>query len=108
MEKVNDQIYYQRSKKNIKLTLGFLIGSILLFFFFYQTGILPTLLFPISLFFLLIVTVMTGNGIINVIKSYQKKEENAPYRPLIIVGNLVILGFFVCILVILCLNALYG
>jgi len=108
MEKLNDHIYYQKSSRNIIFTLGFLIGFILMIVFSFYRGFDSNVPYRITAIFLLLTLIMAIIGTINLIKSYRKKEKNCSFRPIILLGNLIILGSFFYVAACLYLTSKYG
>lgn len=99
IEPISNKVFYNKSKKNLKHASILVLGTIVLIMISAKTKFLVEIISSIGAMLLLIAVVISGVGIGNGIKSYIKKEKYSPDRFLILLGNLLIFGIFILLVV---------
>ena len=99
IEDKSNESFYSKSKKNLKLASLLVIGSLMLTMIAVKTGFLVEIISSIGAILLLVAVVISFAGILNGIKSYIKKEKHFANRFLIILGNFIIFGTFILMII---------
>ncbi len=99
LDLIDDRFYYKKSKKHLKNAALLIVGAIILINIAQRLSFLATITPIIGVLLLVATVVMSSIGLVNGIKSYLKKERHAADRFLILLGNLIISGVFILLLV---------
>ena len=95
IDDVKKNEFFNRSKKDLKVASTLVLASILIIVFSIRMNFFPGLFTSLGGLLLLIAVIVSFIGVINGIRSYWKKEKHGPMRFLVLLGNLMIFGFFV-------------
>lgn len=99
IEKPNNKIYYAKSKKSLKIAFSLVLISSLIIFVSLKIKVFSELISSLGAIMFLIAVIISFTGVINGVKSYLKHEENSADRFLILLGNLIISGIFILMIV---------
>ena len=91
---IDSQVFYQKSKRNLKFASFFLVVAIFTILLSFNFGFLSEIWSTIGGVLMLIATVLSGIGLVNGVKSFRKKEDPSSGRILVFLGNLLIFGLF--------------
>ena len=91
---IDNQVFYQKSKRNLKFASFFLVVAIFTILLSFNFGFLSEIWSTIGGVLMLIATVLSGIGLVNGVKSFMKKEDPSSGRILVFLGNLLIFGLF--------------
>ncbi len=87
--------HYKKSKRNLMVAGGLILLLVLLAYYAFGLVVSINSILPIVIAVMMIIILISSFlGVYNVIQSYVKKEMNSPGKPIILVGNSLIAGFF--------------
>lgn len=89
--------YYEKSKKHFKLAFVSLAASIVLILISIRLNFLREIIASLGALLFLFSIMVSSFGTISGIRSYSKQESPTPYRLSILLGNSIILGLFILV-----------